>query len=85
MTEFTTITRKGQITIPAPIRRALNLQIGDLVAVTRTGRSISLSPAQGVVARTAGMLKSPLPPLSAEAERDLAMQAIAEAVANQDC
>jgi AbrB family looped-hinge helix DNA binding protein len=31
---FTTVTRKGQITVPAEIRKALGLQIGDKVAVS---------------------------------------------------
>jgi AbrB family looped-hinge helix DNA binding protein len=32
--QYTVITRKGQITVPAEIRKALGLQIGDRVAVS---------------------------------------------------
>jgi AbrB family looped-hinge helix DNA binding protein len=32
--QLTTLTRKGQITVPAEIRRALGLRIGDKVAVS---------------------------------------------------
>ena len=31
---FTVVTRKGQITVPAEVRRALGLSIGDAVAVS---------------------------------------------------
>ena len=32
--QYTVVTRKGQITLPAEIRKALGLQIGDRVAVS---------------------------------------------------
>lgn len=32
--QLTVVTRKGQITVPAAIRRALDLQIGDRVAIS---------------------------------------------------
>jgi AbrB family looped-hinge helix DNA binding protein len=32
--QYTVVTRKGQITVPAEIRKALGLHIGDRVAVS---------------------------------------------------
>jgi len=32
--QYTVVTRKGQITVPAPIRKALGLKVGDRVVVS---------------------------------------------------
>ena len=74
------VTRKGQITIPADIRRALNIKEGDKVAFTMEEGEVKLSRTGSVVAATAGALKSDMPPLSAEEERRAAEEAIAEDV-----
>jgi AbrB family looped-hinge helix DNA binding protein len=74
------VTRKGQITIPADIRRALNIKEGDKVAFTMEEGEVKLSRTGSVVAATAGALKSDLPPLSPEEERRAAEEAIAEDV-----
>ena len=41
---LTKVTRKGQITLPAAIRRAAGIEEGDLVAVTIEGDTITLVP-----------------------------------------
>jgi antitoxin PrlF len=74
------VTRKGQITIPADIRRALNIKEGDKVAFTMEEGEVKLSRTGSVVAATAGALKSDMPPLSPEEERRAAEEAIAEDV-----
>ena len=75
------VTRKGQITIPAEIRRALNIKEGDRVAITlEAGGKVKLSRTGSVVETTAGALKSDMPALSPEEERRQAEQAIAEDV-----
>ena len=74
------VTRKGQITIPADIRRALNIKEGDKVAFTVEEGEVKLSRMGSVVAATAGALKSDIPPLSPEEERRAAEEAIAEDV-----
>ena len=54
---LTTVTRKGQITIPVEIRRALGLQVGDKVAVTLSEGdkpAAHLRPARSVAERTFG-------------------------------
>ena len=79
----TVITRKGQITIPAEIRKALKLSEGDRVAISLNGEEVKVRRSQSVVARTAGIARSELPPLSAEEERRVAEEMIAEAAAER--
>jgi AbrB family looped-hinge helix DNA binding protein len=73
------MTRKGQVTIPAAIRAALDLKEGDRVEFFLEGLEVRLRPSQGVIARTAGIFRSDLPPMSAEQLRDAAADAIAAA------
>lgn len=58
MTEGTTVmTRKGQITVPVEIRRALGLQEGDRVVVALEGEGrATLQRVESVADRTYGML-----------------------------
>jgi len=54
---YTTVTRKGQITVPAEIRKALGLEIGDKVAVTLDedgAAHASLRPVRSVADTTFG-------------------------------
>ena len=46
--QLTAMQAKGQVTIPAAIRRKLGLKTGDLVAFVETDQGVILSP-QGVV------------------------------------
>jgi len=74
------VTRKGQITIPVEIRRALNIKEGDKVAMRLENGEVKLTHTGSVVEATAGALKSDMPPLSPEEERRAAEQTIAEDV-----
>lgn len=76
---LTVMTRKGQITIPADVRRALDLKEGDKVAVTLENGHARLVPYGSVAARTAGVFRGEGPPLSAEELREAAERAMAEA------
>jgi AbrB family looped-hinge helix DNA binding protein len=62
MTEhYTVVTRKGQITVPAEIRKALGLQIGDRVVLSldeNGQRQAKLRPATSVADSTFGSLLS---------------------------
>lgn len=82
-TRQTTVTRKGQITIPVEIRRALKLNEGDQVAVERHGDAVLLRRAVSATDRTAGVLADyRLPtPLSADDERASFGRAVADEVA----
>jgi AbrB family looped-hinge helix DNA binding protein len=77
------LTRKGQITIPAEMRKVLGLREGDKVAVVLESGQVRLSRAGSVVARTAGILKPTEPPVTAKELREAAEQAIAEDVAER--
>jgi AbrB family looped-hinge helix DNA binding protein len=41
---LTKVTRNGQITLPASVRRSTGIEEGDLVAVTVEGEAIILTP-----------------------------------------
>jgi antitoxin PrlF len=76
--QLTIVTRKGQVTIPADIRRALGIKEGDKVAFVLEGDQVKLTRKGSVVEQTAGALKSNIPALSPQEEREAAEQAIAE-------
>lgn len=73
-----TITSKGQVTIPADIRRLLRVGRHDKVAFLVEVDQVRLAPATSVVARTAGVLKSDVPALSPQEEKAAAEEAIAQ-------
>ena len=53
-----TVTSKGQTTLPAPIRRALHLKAGDRITYEIQGDSVVIRPQPGVMA-VFGALKPP--------------------------
>ena len=73
-----TVTTKGQITIPVEIRRLLQVKPHDRVAFVVEDETVRLVRGESVVARTAGALKQDTPPLSAEDLRDVAEETIAQ-------
>lgn len=75
---MTVVTRKGQVTVPAEIRRALGIREGDRVAFVMEHDQVRLVAKGSVVERTAGALGSHEPPLTAEELREAAEWAIAE-------
>ncbi|MCC7352828.1 MAG: type II toxin-antitoxin system PrlF family antitoxin [Anaerolineae bacterium] len=75
---FSTITSKGQVTIPVEVRRLLGVEPHDKIAFVLDEGGVRLSRTGSVVARTAGMLKSHKPLLTAEELREEAERAIAE-------
>ena len=74
------VTRKGQVTLPVEIRRRLGLKEGDKVAFVEGEHGIQVVRPDSVVAWTAGVLKSELPMVPVDEERQAAEQAIAEEV-----
>jgi len=72
------ITRKGQVTVPAEIRRALGLQEGDKVAFVLEAGQARLIRAGSVAARTAGMLAGDQAAGSLPEEKAAAEEAMAE-------
>ncbi len=75
--QFRVVTRKGQVTVPAEIRRALGLKEGDRVAFVLEGSQVRLQRAGSVVELTASMLRSEGPPLAPEELREAAERAMA--------
>ncbi len=57
-TRHRVVGRKGQITLPAEMRRALEIEEGDKVVVAREGNVIHVTRIGSVVERTAGIIKS---------------------------
>src|SRR5690348_1672903 len=77
-----TLTRKGQITVPVEIRRRLGLERGDKVVFVEEGDVVLLKPAQSIAERTAGILAQYRkdPPPTPQEERAAFEQAVAEDV-----
>lgn len=74
-----TLTRKGQVTVPVDVRKALGLQKGDMVAfILAKNKKVEIFKKRSVVAQTAGALRSIKPILTAKQLRQQAEQAIAE-------
>lgn len=77
---FAPVTTKGQVTIPAEIRRILGVKPHEKVSFTVDGDHVCIRKSGSVARRTAGMLKSTEPPLTAEELREAGERAIAEDV-----
>jgi antitoxin PrlF len=76
-----TLTRKGQVTVPVDVRDTLGLKKGDKVAfVVDKNKKVEFVKKGSVVAQTAGVLKSDVPPLTAEELRIEAERAASEEV-----
>lgn len=54
---YSKMTRKGQVTIPAEVRKALGLDVGDRVAFVMENGHVRVEAAGSIVERTAGILK----------------------------
>ncbi|TAK37140.1 MAG: AbrB/MazE/SpoVT family DNA-binding domain-containing protein [Chloroflexota bacterium] len=80
---LSTVTSKGQVTIPAEIRRMLRVSPHDKIAFVVEDDEVRIARRGSVVAQTAGVLKTDQPPLSAEKLREAAEQAIAEDVSER--
>lgn len=82
MTEqYTVVTRKGQITIPVEIRRALGLQFGDRVAVSLDENGVlraTVRPVPSVAETTFGSITPRKRPEDMKELRELAQDEIAD-------
>jgi AbrB family looped-hinge helix DNA binding protein len=79
----TKMTRKGQVTIPAEIREALGLHVGDHFIVHAVDGKVVLESQRDMVRRTAGVFAEyakNLPVLEPDQIRELAARYIAEEV-----
>lgn len=76
----TTMTRKGQVTVPAELRKKMGLKRGDKVAFVLDDGVVRFERARSVVEMTKGIFKSDAPALSAEELRRAAEEAWADDV-----
>lgn len=84
MRELTsTITTKGQVTIPIEIRRLLKVAPQDRVAFVVEDDQVRLVRTDSVTRRTAGVLKSDQPALTPEQEREAVELAFTEEAASR--
>ncbi|HYU17829.1 MAG TPA: AbrB/MazE/SpoVT family DNA-binding domain-containing protein [Chloroflexota bacterium] len=76
----TTVTRKGQVTVPIEIRRALGIKQGDKVAFVLENGGARLHRRGSVIEQTAGLFRTSQAPLTGEQLREAAERAIADEV-----
>jgi len=86
MGNITTVTRKGQVTIPIEIRRSLGLAAGERLAVEQQGEQVVLRRSTSVAERTAGLLVAyrKRQPLRVDQERAAFERAVADEVAGSE-
>jgi AbrB family looped-hinge helix DNA binding protein len=80
---LTVVTRKGQITVPAEIRRALGLNQGDKVALSVPGpedHQVTLRPIRSVAEMTFGSVKPRKRPEDFKELRRIFEETVAEEV-----
>ncbi|MBU3979145.1 AbrB/MazE/SpoVT family DNA-binding domain-containing protein [Patescibacteria group bacterium] len=66
-----TVTRKGQVTVPADVRALLGISKGDKVGfMVGKDKKVQFVKKRSVVAQTAGILKADVLPLTAEKLRE---------------
>jgi AbrB family looped-hinge helix DNA binding protein len=75
---MSTMTRKGQVTVPSEIRKALGIQEGDKVSFILQDGGVRLERRTSVTDRTAGIFRSAQPPRTAEQLREAAEVAMAD-------
>lgn len=76
--EITTVTSKGQMTIPADIRRALKINAGDRLQCLVEDDHLLLIPARGSIRNLKGFIPKPKRPVSLEAMNEAVAAEAAE-------
>jgi AbrB family looped-hinge helix DNA binding protein len=79
----TTLTQKGQVTVPAAIRSRLGLKPHDRVRFEVVGDEVRLRPAPSRIARHFGAVASAGTPLTAQEEREAFEEGVAQEVAGE--
>jgi len=80
---LTVVTRKGQVTVPAEVRKALDLRHGDRVAFVlpeKESGQVAIRKVGSVIEQTAGAVTPRYPAPTAEQLRDIAADAIVQEV-----
>jgi AbrB family looped-hinge helix DNA binding protein len=74
------ITRKGQVTLPADVRKRLSLEPGGKVRWVVDGSDVKVEPVGSIADRTAGILQQYARPMSERELKEQGADAIAGAV-----
>jgi AbrB family looped-hinge helix DNA binding protein len=77
---LSTVTAKGQVTIPVEIRRLLKVKPHDKIAFILEGDQVMLMNKGSVIASNAGIIKTTQPLLTDKELREATERAIAEDV-----
>jgi AbrB family looped-hinge helix DNA binding protein len=80
----TTMTQKGQVTVPAEIRARLGLRPRDRVRFELVGDDVRLRPAPSWIARHFRVVRATGKPLSAQQERHAFEEGAAQEAAGED-
>ncbi len=72
------VTSKGQVTIPSHVRRLLGVKPHDKVMFIVRDSHVEIALAESIVERTKGILKTDMPPMSAEEMREFVEQGVAD-------
>lgn len=78
------MTRKGQVTVPAEIRRKFEMSPGDRITFVVEEGEVRVEPAVAWVKRTAGILRHEGPPLSEAALKKMREDAWLEVATERD-
>ena len=81
MRRTSTLTSKGQVTVPIDIRRKLGLRPGQKVEFVERDGQVQIAPALSVTEATAGIFKSSVPYMSPREEKAVAEQVFADEAA----
>jgi AbrB family looped-hinge helix DNA binding protein len=73
------VARKGQITIPAPIREALHIKEGDTIAVELQGEEVKITPVTSTLASGYQSIEALKKPLSWKEIKEIIQEERAEA------
>lgn len=74
------MTSKGQVTIPAELRKALGLKSGDRVEFVQENGSVRVRRAESIVERVAGSFRISSAPLDPDEIREIVETEVAEDV-----
>jgi AbrB family looped-hinge helix DNA binding protein len=80
----TTMTQKGQVTVPAEVRAQLGLKPRDRVRFELTGDAVILRPATSRIARHHASVPVAGKPLDARQERQAFEEGVAQEVLGED-
>ncbi len=81
--QITMVTQKGQVTIPSPIRKALNIKPKDRVVFDLVDGEVRLRAIKSRLLAGFGAVKPPSKPIDFEKLRHAVEEEIAEEVVNE--